>query len=34
MVDFVFDYLSKSENEKYSSLNKKYEELKNENNSD
>lgn len=34
MVDFVFDYLSKSENEKYKKINKKYEELKNENNSD
>tara|TARA_B100001123_G_C15322724_1_gene1028501 strand:+ start:1275 stop:2111 length:837 start_codon:yes stop_codon:yes gene_type:complete len=32
MVDFIFDYLSKSSNEKYVDLYKKYEELKNENN--
>ena len=34
MVDFIFDYLGKSKNEKYIDLHKKYEELKNENSSD
>ncbi len=34
MVDMIFDYLSKSNNEKYKKLYEKYEELKNESNND